>query len=584
MSGLESTIKELFDHQNRFFEIPTYQRSYSWEKEQIGQFIEDLNDCTDTFYLGHFLFESVDTNVAKLYVIDGQQRLTTCIILLSVIRYVLSIRQKSGELVDLDIDDIEHYYLKDTRKHTQKFCTVKNDNNFFLSEIIEYDENHQQEANTVSRKNIRQAKRIFLDEILERKTDEIVKWALLLQNASITVHTISDKIKAAQIFAFQNDRGKNLTNLEIVKSYLILKILLSGQDADKINQDIAFLENDFSNIYLEIVRITLHEDEVLNYYWRTVSGKGFYSDEVVKGIKEKIQKEQQISGVSISDWIKNFVSGLSLAFQTVEKLEKSTDFDMCNINYLNNYATSYPFLIKVHALNVDKKEIERLIKLLENLIFRHLIRGGRAEIESRLNWHLVNLENHRISEHIEWIKDAILYNGRWGYWSDNEMKNHLQSGWFYGNRVDNYLLWRYELYISSHDYPLSQKVSYRDFISNESIEHIAPQTPTDGKPVEAGYGIYDDKRTPENGIISGEWMNSLGNLMLISQRHNSSIGNKPFLQKLKSYGNDNLLNQQKEIISFVADKNNPVWDKTAIERRFNKIIKAAMEIWNIQKI
>jgi uncharacterized protein with ParB-like and HNH nuclease domain len=582
MNNMESSIKKLFDQQNRVFEIPTYQRSYSWEKEQIQQFIEDLNDCMDTFYLGHFLFETTEVDDSHLFVIDGQQRLTTCVILLSVIRHEISIRKNSGEKIDFDIDDIKHYYLKDTRKHTQKFCTVKNDNNFFLSEIIEYDENHKQEANTVSRKNIRSAKKIFFDVITKKKTDEIIKWATLLQNASITVHTVSNKIKAAQIFAYQNDRGKKLTNLEIIKAYLILNILLSGQNSDKINQDIAFIENDFSNIYLEVVRIKLHEDEVLNYYWRSISEKGFYSDEVVKGVKEIIQEKRKSSVVNISDWIKTFISGLSQAFQTIEKLENSTDFDMTNINYLNNFALSYPFLIKAYAMKANIKEIERFAKLFENLTFRYLIRGGRAELESRLNYYLINLEN--ISEQIEEIKNAILYESWWGYWSDNEMKKHLQSGWFYGNRVDNYLLWRYELFISSKDYPVSPKVSYKDFISNESIEHIAPQTPTDGKPVANGYGIYDDKKNPEKGIVSGEWMNSIGNLMLISQKHNSSIGNEPFSTKLKSYGEDNLLNQQKEIKDFVGDKNNPVWDVKAIEKRSKKIVEAAMEIWDIEKI
>lgn len=578
---MESSIRKLFDQQNRVFEIPTYQRSYSWEKEQIQQFIEDLNDCIDTFYLGHFLFETTGSDDSHLFVIDGQQRLTTCIILLSVIKQELSIRKNAGEVYDLDIDDIEHYYLKDTRKHTQKFCTVKNDNNFFLSEIIEYNENHKQEANTVSRKNIKNAKKMFFDVLKKKETDEIVKWARLVQNASITIHTVSDKIKAAQIFAYQNDRGKKLTNLEIVKSYLILNILLSGQDSDKINQDITFIENDFSNIYLEVVRIKLYEDEVLNYYWRSVSGKGFYSDEVVKGVKETIQEKRKSSIVNISDWIKTFVSGLSQAFQTVEKLENSTDFDMNNINYLNNFALSYPFLIKAYALKAETKEIQRLASLFENLTFRYLIRGGRAELESRLNWSLINLKN--IPERIEGIKNAILHDGWWSYWSDNEMKSHLQSGWFYGNRVDNYLLWRYELHISNKNYPVSSKVSYKDFISNESIEHIAPQTPTNGEPVANGYGDYDNSKEPGNGIVSGEWMNSLGNLMLISQRHNSSIGNKPFPQKLESYGKDNLLNQQKEILTFI-EKTHPVWDVTAIEKRFNKIVEKCMEIWDIKKI
>jgi len=578
----ESTIKNLFGHRNRVFEIPTYQRSYSWEEGQIEQFIDDMNDCKDTFYLGHFLFESENPDEEKLYVIDGQQRLTTCIILLSVIKHILSARKDSGEEIKLELDDIEHYYLKDTRKHTQKFCTVKDDNNFFLSEIIEYNENHKQEENTLSRKNIRKAKKKFVDEINKKTTDEIEQWVKFLQNASITVHIIvDDKIKAAQIFAFQNDRGKKLTNLEIVKSYLMLNILISDQDIDKRNQDIAFLENDFSNIYHEIVRINLREDEVLNYYWRTVSGKGFYSEEVIEGLKKLIQETVKKNKINISDWIKNFVSGLSQAFQTVEKLEKSIDSNIINLNYLKNYAISYPFLIKAYAINADIEEINRLAKLLENLTFRHLLRGGRAEIESKLNKYLINMENHNIQEYINSIKEGILY--VWEYWSDDVIEECLNSGQFYGNRVDNYLLWRYELFISSDNYPLSPKVTYKDFIENESIEHIAPQKQPNDK-VETGYGDYDGKETPQNGIVSGDWMNSVGNLLLISRKHNSAIGNKPFNIKLKSYGEDNLLNQQKEIINFIKDKDNPIWDVTAIEKRHDKIREAAMDIWDINKI
>jgi len=117
-----------------------------------------------------------------------------------------------------------------------------------------------------------------------------------------------------------------------------------------------------------------------------------------------------------------------------------------------------------------------------------------------------------------------------------------------------------------------------------SIEHIAPLTPTNGEPVANGYGNYEDKEKPENGIVSGSWMNRLGNLMLISQRHNSSIGNKPFKHKLDSYGIDNLLKQQKEIVEFVADQTVPVWDKTAIEKRHLAILKASKDIWSLDKI
>ena len=62
-------------------------------------------------------------------------------------------------------------------------------------------------------------------------------------------------------------------------------------------------------------------------------------------------------------------------------------------------------------------------------------------------------------------------------------------------------------------------------------------------------------------------MNSVGNLMLMAGSQNCSLGNKPFALKLKVYGSDNLLYQQKEIIEFVIDKDNPIWNKDCIKRR-----------------
>ena len=62
---------------NNFFEIPEYQRAYSWEESQWAQCIDDLKNVQEKYYLGHFLFEE---GADRLLVIDGQQRLTTCMI------------------------------------------------------------------------------------------------------------------------------------------------------------------------------------------------------------------------------------------------------------------------------------------------------------------------------------------------------------------------------------------------------------------------------------------------------------------------------------------------------------------------
>lgn len=578
---MTSTISKLFDSKNRKFEIPSYQRSYSWEEKQILQFIEDLKNAENQYYLGHFLFSIKENEENTLLIIDGQQRLTTCIIFFSCVKKILGLRQEDGENITLNLEDITDYYLRDIRKETQKFQTVYYDNNFFIDEIIDGRTDHAQELDTSSKNKIRKAKEIFTKNLQNESINDIEKWCNLIESATITEYIVDNKTQAAQVFAFQNDRGKKLSNLEVIKAYFMLQIYLFSINEEKTEENIKYLEDEFSKIYKQIVRIKLNEDEVLNYYWRAVSGRGFYSEEVIKGIKESINTNTRDKTV----WIKDFISGLSQAFQTVEKVEKNENSYTKDLHYLNNMALAYPFIIKAYKLSVDEKCINRLIQLLENITFRYLLRGGRAEIESRLNNHLINYNNTgEVDRNINDIIYNLRNNGWWSYWNDNTMKNYLSSGYFYKNRVDNYVLWKYELYICDENHPKPHKVSFEDLIHNESIEHIAPQTPTNGDPVANGYGIYDDKENPSDGIVSGDWLNCIGNLMLISKSHNSSIGNKPFSDKLDSYGRDNLLNQQKEIESYIGNSNNPFWDKDTIENRKTKIIDAAMDIWNLDRI
>ncbi|RNI32240.1 DUF262 domain-containing protein [Rufibacter immobilis] len=582
---MESTISQLFGTGSRKFEIPSYQRAYSWEDKQINQFLEDLKNAENQYYLGHFLFESNDDST--LYVIDGQQRLTTCVIFFSVLRRVLEERKKSSEEIRVDLDALASRYLVDKIEDTQKFKTVRSDNNFFVEEIIEGREGHSQEVDTTSKERIRNAKKVFSKQFATLSTELLERWCQIIEDATVTEFIVKDKVQAAQVFAFQNDRGKKLSKLEIIKAYFMLQIYLSSGSKEKISDNITYLEDEFSKIYKQIVRINLDEDEVLNHYWRAVSGQGFYSAEVIEGIKNKIKTKSGQQGElnSRTKWIKGFVSGLAQAFQTVEKVEKSNDVHTRHLRDLNNMALSYPFLIKAYKYGVSESSIDRLVRLLENITFRSLIRGGRAEIESRLNHYLVPFKSAEdIDTTISSTINSIRQSNWWWYWNDNSLKNQLYSGDFYQNRVDNYLLWRYELQLADKNHPVPHNVSFKDLIRNESIEHIAPQTPTNGDPVANGYGPYKVEAEPKDGISSGSWLNSIGNLMLIAQSQNSSLGNKAFSKKLEVYGKDNLLNQQKEIIEFVADKSNPVWDKTAIERRRDKIVKAALEIWSLDRL
>ena len=74
----KSNLGKSFFTQDNIFEIPRYQRPYSWGKDQINEFWNDLNDDDSNFFIGSVIFN--DANLEKnniIQVIDGQQRLLT---------------------------------------------------------------------------------------------------------------------------------------------------------------------------------------------------------------------------------------------------------------------------------------------------------------------------------------------------------------------------------------------------------------------------------------------------------------------------------------------------------------------------
>ena len=552
---------------NDFFEIPEYQRAYSWEMPQWEQFIDDLKNVKEKYYLGHFLFEE---SADRLLVIDGQQRITTCMIFF---RAVVNCFEKRG--VENKIKLFKHF-LFDTIREKARLKTVAYDNNFFNDLIVK--NTVPQTPDTRSQHNIKNALEYFEKEFDNLTSEEILQMADLLVNATVTYYNVNDKAMAAQVFAFQNDRGKDLSELEKIKSYLFLQVYLNSS-GEKQKDTIEYIDRSFAKIYEGITKIELHEDAVVNYYWRSRSTKGLYADKTLDEVKSALAAEE-----NKIEWIRIFTSQLADAFAFVAEFEKNEHEFAVRLKQLNNMALVYPFLLKANRLGASLV-FNRLMHFLENVIFRALLRGGRAELTSRLNWMLAfslgDELDEKITQAVAWLKDDSSY---WGYWGNGEMKRIL-NGYFYGNRVDNYFYWQYELYCNNKNgYNVPSGIKYSDIVRSENIEHIAPRTPTNGDPVANGYGIYVDAVTPENGIESGQWLNCIGNLMLISESHNKSIGNCPFKDKLASY-KASTMRQQLEIEEFATSRDGePVWDLDAIKKRKDAMSKAAMEIWSLDKI
>lgn len=579
------SIKKLFEL-DVTFKIPEYQRAYAWEVVQFKQFIEDLTDSVGyRYYFGHFLFEK--NQGANLFIIDGQQRLTTCIIFISACLEILQHKIQSNTFSKIELNELNslvealsNRYLICRQSGLQKFKVVDYDNNFFSNVVILHKANSPvNEPVTNSQVAIKNAFDYFKSQLVKAETNQIVEWIRQLESASITFYMVADKLQANQIFTFQNDRGKKLTNLEVLKAHFILQIYKASKNLDHVEH----IDRAFADISKEISQIkTIDEDSVLNFYWRAVGPKGYNSENTVVEVKEWIKTLNNLEKV---DKILAFVDELVASFRFVRDFNSDNTPETRYLRYLGNMALSYPVLIRAFLSDVKTETRSRLYKMMENLTLRWLIRGGRAEISSRIQTTLMQAsDDFSFNEKIDYVKSQLNSEPRWSYWTDDVLRSHLESKSFFQNRVDNYVLWRYEESFNDKNYP-NTPYDFKDFINNESIEHIAPQTKPEAND-DNGYGtdVYEDK-------INGEtinWVNSLGNLMLLAGSQNSQLGNRPLAVKVEVYKNS-ALQHQREVADLIESEskngNLPIiWDKAAIMNRQDKIVRFAMSCWDIKTI
>jgi len=137
------------------------------------------------------------------------------------------------------------------------------------------------------------------------------------------------------------------------------------------------------------------------------------------------------------------------------------------------------------------------------------------------------------------------------------LERALQGG--INHSTAKFLLWKYENYLESQGKSGYSPTRF-DKIINPELEHIAPQT----KNPETGYDTYDEE-------FVNQYINCLGNYLLLSKSHNCSVGNKPFAEKIASY---NHLEQQREIREMTKDS--PIWTREHIQKRKEKIINVIM--------
>lgn len=550
-----TTIKQMLAG-NKIF-VPAYQRAYSWDTEiekantpkQVNVFLSDLIDYNKSstktrYYFGHFLFEEKDKTTFG--VIDGQQRMTTIIIFLS------ALFNRLGQIRSLTEAEQETFEDIIKRNSTYRFDTVDYDKQLFRDYAIDQFKKDKKGLETESAKRIVIAFDFFNEHFADKKEDYLLKMLDTVQNASCTTHPVKDESEAIQMFIFQNNRGKKPSHLEIIKAQFMFNVHLYG--AEEKESLIEEIKNRFEKIYKSIssIEYRISEDDVLVYTLR-VHFNSLWETNAIEKINKLLSEKDSIS------FIKSFTQSLATSFEHLTTFfgkDERENIDIHSLVTLGGIGVAMPFIIKAYKFGLPTAKINILCKNLESLVLRHRLIGTRADITSRLNdvyqkFSEKNSELKQIIDRIEFLKTTKDW--WWSYWSNNELE-HLIHGAI-NHSTAKYILWKYENYLEGQGKSGYSPTRFEKIVSPE-LEHIAPQTENP----ETGYDQYDEE-------FINQYIDCLGNYLLISKSHNCSIGNKPFIEKRATY---TYLAQQREIQELTKDE--VIWNKERIDIRHKKLV------------
>jgi len=557
-----TTIGQMFAN-NKIF-VPSYQRAYSWDTESekgkapkhTNVFLMDLENhynssAKSRYYFGHFLLEKKEDN--RFGVIDGQQRMTTIIIFLSALFSRLKLIRNLKENEQEIFGNIIISY---------NFKTVAYDNQFFKDYVIDQNQKDNKMFETESAKRIAMAFDYFKSQLADKDEEYLLNMLDTIKNASCTTHLVEDESEAIQMFIFQNNRGKKPSNLEIIKAQFMFKVHLYGGNKKEILLD--EIKERFEKIYRSISSIEskIYEDDILVYTLRV-----YFNSLSESNALDRIN-EQLLSTSDPIPFIQEFTRSLAKSFEFLKRFfgeDEENYFEIHSLITLGGIGIAIPFIIKSYEFNLPMDQIKKLCNKLETMVLRHRLIGTRADITLRLKdvykeFKSENKDIKPIIELIEKMKTTMSPNNWWlAYWNKTELERSIQGR--INHSTARYLLWKYENHLEGQGKNGYEATRF-DRIKEPHLEHIAPQTE---KP-EAGYDSYDEE-------FINQYIDCLGNYLLLSKSHNCSLGNKPFVEKRNSYKHSE---QQREIQNMTSS-DNPIWKKELIQKRKEKIIKFIIE-------
>ena len=527
-------VKDVFS--TMWFRIPEYQRPYIWGKDEINELLDDLTfaskDKPDSeYFLGSFVFQFKKAHSVQEFnendLLDGQQRMTTLLMLLACIRDAAT-DEGAKEDCQSCIYQQGSAYKKIPERNRLVFA-IRDSVQQFVDDYVKTpggtDETEEldklaRSTTDTSIQNMAQAIleiRRFLSDPEKGTTPEMLL-TFLLNNVLFIYVATQDLEDAFRLFTILNDRGVPLRNSDILKS-------LNLGELDKLSDKIKYAK------LWEEAESSLGDDfdRFLNYL-RTILVKDKARLSLLQEFEDKIynpREREKATGQKKPALLKKGKE----TFQLVERYLAHYD-DLLRSGNFEETGNSFKFdnLVKVMVTGLPSSDwVPPLLRYYDKFEYDGLLdflvaldRKFSADWLTQLT-PTERIENMndviRVVESAESPK-AVLSNACFQFDAASLMRT--VSGAVYGRRYTRYLLLKLDFIYSDQGQLMS--------IQSPSVEHILPQTPKDDS--RWCIDFTEEQRD--------EWTDKLGNLVLITRAKNSSQGRLNYADKKMKYFNGSI--------------------------------------------
>lgn len=493
------------------FEIPSYQRPYSWGDEQAGELFEDVlaavrrarPGVADPYFLGSLVLIKKPES-ARAQVVDGQQRLTTLTLLFAALRDTISSPEIRAALGNLLVEPgnpleglIEQPRLAVWEAHRQFFAQ-------YVTSPGSLQTLDQEQALTGAQALIQKNARLFTHRLEALAEDERVALArYLVSSTYLVVVSTPDEGSAHRIFAVMNDRGMQLSHTDILKAEILGGIpeaereLYAGRWASA--EDCVGREA-FGDLFGHIRMIYAKakpEKAVLEEFRRHVLSE-FAASDYPKVITEVIEP---------------YADAQATLLMAVYKAGSQAEEVNRYLRWLGRLDNSDWQPSALWALRHWRNEPERLagfLRNLERLAASMFIR--RADVNARIRRYGEILT--ALDAGAELSKPGVL-----GLTDDErqETLECLDSDVYEGGRTRLYILLRLDETLAGAGASYEHKLI--------TVEHVLPQNPKPGSKWSASFTEQEH----------AHWVHRLANLVLLDRRKNSAAGTLEFTEKTEKY-------------------------------------------------